>query len=148
VCDSQKKDQHDHGLGRSCGGFTTKIHAVCDALGNPLDFIVTAGEQADCTQAVDLIAHFQADFVLADKGYDADYIVQAIESIGAVAVIPSKSNRKIIRNFDKNLYKERHKIECLFGFLKHYRRLFSRFDRYKTNFTAFLHFVAALQWLK
>ena len=86
--------------------------------------------------------------MLADKGYDTDEILAAIERNGAIAVIPPKSNRKIQRKYDKELYKERHKVECLFGFLKHYRRLFSRFDKMKRNFSAFLHFVAALQWLK
>ena len=65
-----------------------------------------------------------------------------------VPQIPPKKNRKEERVYDKHLYKERHKIECLFGFLKHYRRLFARFDKLKRNFTAFLHFVAAFQWLK
>lgn len=85
---------------------------------------------------------------MADKGYDADEIVAAIEESGSVAVIPSKSNRKTRRKYEKELYKERHKIECLFGFFKHFRRLFSRFDKMKKIFSGLLHFVAALQWLK
>jgi len=90
----------------------------------------------------------QAEAVLADKGYDTDLIIETIESKGGIAVIPSKKNRKIQRDIDAELYKERHKIECLFGFLKHYRRLFSRFDRLKSIFLSFLHFAAALQSLK
>ncbi len=148
MCHSQKNDQENQGLGRSCGAFSTKIHAVCDALGNPLDFIITAGQQHDSTQIIELIDNFECDAVLADKGYDSDEIVDAVEKGGAKAVIPPRSNRNVQRKYDKILYKERHKIECLFGFLKHYRRLFARFDKTKQNFTAFLHFIAALQWLK
>ena len=91
---------------------------------------------------------FKAGAVLADKGYDTDEIVASIEKNGGIAVIPPKSNRKIQRKYDTELYKERHKIECLFGFIKHYRRLFSRFEKIKTRFSAFLHFLAAIQWLK
>jgi len=127
---------------------STKIHAVCDALGNPLHFILTSGQRHDCTQAINLFKELQADNVIADKGYDADAIIEAIEENASIAVIPPKSNRKIKREYDAELYKERHKIECLFGFLKHYRRLFVRFEKIKSRFSAFLHLVAALQWLK
>jgi transposase len=140
--------QEQQGLGRSCGGFSSKIHAVCDALGNPLRFIITAGQVHDSTQLIELIEGFEAGAVLADKGYDAQEIVQAIESSGGIAIIPSRSNAIQPRSIDVELYKERHKIECTFGFLKHYRRLFARFDKLKSRFSAFLHFAAALQWIK
>jgi transposase len=145
---TKKKHQESEGLGRSKGGFSTKIHAVCDALGNPLRFIITPGQRNDCTQALELLQGLKAEAVLADKGYDANAIVEAVEASGAIAVIPSKANRIIQREIDTELYKERHKVECLFGFLKHYRRLFSRFDKRKDTFSAFLHFVAILIWLK
>lgn len=145
---TQKNAQYAEGLGRSKGGFSTKIHAVCDALGNPLRFIVTPGQRNDCTQAIELLEGLKAEAVLADKGYDANAIIEAVQASGAIAVIPSKSNRKMQREIDAELYKERHKIECCFGFLKHYRRLFSRFDKRKDIFSAFLHFVATLIWLK
>jgi transposase len=135
-------------LGRSKGGFSTKIHAICDALGHPLRFVVTPGQRNDCTQALDLLEGLEFEAVLADKGYDSDKIVERIENCDAVAVIPSKKNRKNKRPFDEELYKERHKIECLFGFLKHSRRIFSRFEKLKKRFLSFLHFAAALQWLK
>jgi transposase len=148
VCCCKKKDQSEQGLGRSCGGFSTKIHAVCDALGNPLDFIITGGEVADCTQFRELTKNLKFDFVLADKGYDSNEIVESITNTGAKAVIPPRKNRIIQRKYDKHIYKERHKIECLFGFLKHYRRLFARFDKTKKNFLSFIYFVSTLQWLK
>ena len=110
--------------------------------------MVTAGQKHDAPLAISLIQAFTAKHWLADKGYDSDAIREFATEKGITPQIPPKKNRKEERLYDKHLYKERHKIECLFGFLKHYRKLFARFDRLKRNVTAFLHFVAALQWLK
>ena len=79
---------------------------------------------------------------------DTNEIIEAIKAEEAAVVIPSKKDRKEQREYDKHLYKERHKIECMFGFLKHYRRVFSRFDKLKKRFSSMLHFAAAIQWLK
>jgi transposase len=95
-----------------------------------------------------LLKDQEYEALLADKGYDTDEIVSHVTEASARCVIPPKKNRKCQREYDKELYKERHKIECLFGFLKHYRRLFSRFEKIASRFQAFLHFAAALQWLK
>jgi Transposase DDE domain len=78
----------DAALGRSRGGLTTKIHLLCNGLGQPVDFVVTAGPVADCTQALPRLGGRQAEAVRADKGYDADAIVQRIEAAGAAPVIP------------------------------------------------------------
>lgn len=117
-------------------------------MGNPLDFIITGGQRNDCTQAIPLLEGKIYGALLADKGYDSNEIVDYAQLSGAIAIIPPKKNRKIQRIYDKHLYKERHKIECLFGFLKHYRRLFSRFEKTIVRFQAFLHFAGALQWMK
>lgn len=124
------------------------MHGVCDALGNPLDFVLTPGQSADCQQALPLLEGKKYEALLADKGYDTDEIVTAVSQEEVLCVIPPKKNRKVQRDYDRELYKERHKIECLFGFLKHYRRVFSRFEKIAARFQAFLHFAAALQWLK
>lgn len=121
---------------------------MCEALGLPIDFIVTPGQSHDAPQAIPLIKHLCAQNLLADKGYDSDEIRDFALKKSMTPHILTRSNRLKKRPCDGHLYKERHKIECLFGFLKHYRRIFSRFDKLKRNFTAFLHFVAALQWLK
>jgi len=117
-------------------------------LGNPLDFILSEGQAADCNYAIPLLRGKRYDVLLADKGYDNNDLLQYVTDSGAVCVIPPKKNRKVRRKYDRHLYKERHKIECLFGFFKHYRRLFARFDKIASRFHAFLHFAAALQWLK
>lgn len=90
----------------------------------------------------------QAKAVLADKGYDADYVVEAAEKMGALAVIPPKSNRKIQREFDKELYKERNHIERLFNKLKHFRRVATRYDKTAAAFLAFVHVASICLWLK
>jgi transposase len=113
---------------------TTKIHLLCNELGQPLDFLLTAGQVADCTQAIPLLGDRTASSVLADKGYDAEAIVQHIQACGAEAVIPPRVNRKVKREYDKTLYKQRNRIERCFSRLKHFRRLATRFEKNKINF--------------
>jgi transposase len=115
---------------------TTKIHLLCNQLGQPLDFLVTAGQTADCTQAIPLLGEYKAEAVLADKGYDTDAIVQHIERSGAEPVIPPKANRKVSRPYNKTLYKQRNQIERCFSKLKHFRRFATRFEKNKVNFQA------------
>ena len=90
----------------------------------------------------------KADAVLADKGYDADYVIEAIEGIGAIAVIPPKSNRKTPREYDKEIYKERNLIERLFNKLKNFRRVATRYDKTALSFMSFLNIAAIYLWLK
>ena len=144
-----KKDSgHQGALGRSKGGFTKKIHAVVDALGNPLQFILTPGQRNDITQGESLIEDFKSAMVIADKEYDSNALVQVIEERRSVAVIPPKKNRQIQREYDMHVYKERHLIECFFGKIKHFRRVFSRFDKTARAFMGFLNFIAVLIWLR
>jgi transposase len=144
-CDAEPAD---HALGRSRGGFSTKIHIAVDALGNPLRFILTGGQRHDSTQAEDLIADFDADYVIADKGYDTDALRETIAEQGAEAVIPPRANRKDPAAYDTHRYKERHLVECFINKIKHYRRIFSRFEKLATRYRAFLHFIGALIWLR
>ena len=143
------KDTQEHqALGRSKGGFTTKIHALVDALGNPLKFILTPGQRHDITQGDALVKGLQNTIVIADKGYDSNAFIQRIEEQESIVVIPPKKNRKTQREYDKHLYKERHLVECFFGKIKHFRRIFSRFDKTAKVFLGFLNFVGALVWLR
>jgi transposase len=87
---------------------------VGNSHGNPLNFILSGGEQSDCKQALPLLKGLKADFVLAHRGLDADYVVEAIEKMGAKAVIPHKKQRKMLRAYDKHLYKERNLVKRLF----------------------------------
>jgi transposase len=140
--------QENQALGRSRGGFSTKIHACVDALGNPLRFLLTGGQRHDITQADDLIAAFNFERVIADRSYDADEFLSRIAENEAEAVIPPRKNRKEQREYDHHLYKERHLIECFFNKIKHYRRLFSRFEKLDQRHLGFLSFAGALIWLR
>ena len=144
----KKGGQSAQALGRSRGGFSTKIHLSVDGLGNPLRFELTAGQRHDITQAQALIADFEAEHVIADKGYDSVEFLQSVLSIGATAVIPPRSNRKTPQAYDKYLYRERHLVECFINKIKHYRHIFSRFDKLSSRFLGFLSFVGALIWLR
>jgi transposase len=141
-------EPNDQALGRSKGGFTTKIHVMVDALGNPLDFVLTGGQAADVTQAYTLIKGVSATYALMDKAYDADKLIEQLKQQGIIPVIPPKSNRKELREYDKHIYKERSLIECFIGKLKHFRRVFSRFEKWSQNYMYFVRFAAALIWLR
>lgn len=143
------KDGNDaQALGRSKGGFTTKIHALVDGLGNPIKFILTGGHRNDITQAVELLKEQHDTVVLADKGYDSKELVDTLESQGCTAIIPSKKNAKKPRQIDTEQYKERFLIETFFSKMKHFRRIFSRFDKTTSAFLGFLHFAGALIWMR
>ena len=86
--------------------------------------------------------------LLADKGYDDAKLIEAAEAKGIQAVIPPRSNRKEQREYDKHLYKEHHLVECFINKIKHYRRVFSRFEKLSKNYLGFLSFVSALIWLR
>ena len=143
-----KGGQAAQALGRSRGGFSTKIHIRVDALGLPLAFIVTAGQRHDVTQAPALLESCQSDYVIADTSYDADDLIALILSKGAIPVIPSRKNRTKVRDFDAHLYKERHLIECFINKIKWYRRIFVRYEKLDSRYMSFLFLVSALIWLR
>ena len=136
---AKKTDATAEALGRSRGGFTTKVHAAVDALGNPLRFILTQGQQADITQAEALVTGFKPGAVIGDKGFDSDAFIAYIEALEAEAIIPSKKNRAIQRELDTNLYADRNKTCRFFGRIKHYRRIATRYEKTARNYLAFLH---------
>lgn len=144
----QKGGQAAQALGRSRGGFSTKIHLKVEALGNPLTFRLTPGQQHDITQAEALLGDDCCDYVIADMSYDTQDFRDLIEAKGATAVIPSRKNRKQPFDYDAHLYKERHLVECCINKFKHYRRIFSRFDKLDSRFLGFLSFAATLIWLR
>ena len=118
-----------------------------DALGNPVRTILTAGQDADITQAEALIDGFAADAVVADKGYDSDAFVARIESQGAHAVIPPRSNRLAQRSVDWCEYKDRNLVERFFNKLKQFRRVATRYDKLDTSFISFIFLACSVIWL-
>ena len=116
---------------------STKVHVAVDALGNPVRLIATAGQVADVTQGEALVSEIEAEYVIADKGYDSDKLVGAIEAGGAKAVIPPRSNRKEPREYDEHLYKERNLVERFLNKVKNCRRIATRYEKTVRNYMAF-----------
>lgn len=119
---------------------------VVDGSGNPLRFSLTPGQAHEAPQAQGLLAGYESEFVLGDKAYDAQAILATVTDMGAEAVIPPHKNRREPRDYDRERY--RHLVECLIGKLKQFRHVFSRFDKLARNYRSFLHFAAALIWLR
>ena len=109
---------------------------------------MTEGQEADVTQAEPTIRAIRADTYMGDKGYDSDKVVKAARRRGAQAIIPSKKNRKVRREYDKHTYRERTKVEWFFGFLKQYRRVATRYDKTKCNFLSFAHMASVMILLR
>ena len=119
-----------------------------DGLGNPLRFLLTAGQRHDVTQAEALIADFAFERLIADRSYDANDFLHRLAEKEVEAVIPPRKNRTEQREYDQHLYKERHLVECFINKIKHYRRIFSRFEKLAKRFLGFLSFVGTLIWLR
>lgn len=108
----------------------SKLHAVCDSEGRPRSLFLTAGQVSDYTGAAALLSSLPpAKALLADRGYDADWLRDALADRKIEACIPSKFNRKTQIPHDRLLYPKRHKIENMFGKLKDWRRIHTRYDR-------------------
>ena len=107
----------------------SKLHAVCDGQGRPLVLLLSDGQMSDYKGAAlmfDVLP--KAKELLGDKGYDADWFRDALAKRGITPCIPSRSNRRVPIPHDRMLYRQRHKIENMFGKLKDWRRIHTRYD--------------------
>ena len=136
--------QDNEGLGRSRGGFTTKLHAAVSDDFLPLRFTLTAGQRHDITQGPALIADYTYESVIADTAYDSDAFRAEITAAGAEAVIRPRKNRTQDIPYDEVLYKLRNVIERFFQRLKQYRRVATRYDKYAVRYLGFVYFAAIL----
>lgn len=127
----------------------SKLHAVCDGRGRPLVMLLSEGQMSDYKGAALMIEVFpKAKALLGDKGYDADWFRQALTERGITPCIPSKANRKVQIEYDTILYRQRHKIENMFGRLKDWRRIHTRYDRCAHTFMSAICIAAAvIFWL-
>lgn len=127
---------------------STKIHAATEALELPVRLIASPGQRNDIAFAHRLIDGIGADAAIADKGYDADHLADRITEARTQVVIPPKRNRKVLRAYDIDLYKERNRIERFFNSLKQFRRAATRYDKLLQNLMGFLKLAAIAIWLK
>ena len=129
---------------------STKIHAICDALGNPTGFYLSEGQAHDLQGADALLPELSSEIglLLADKSYDAGArVLEPLETAGIEAVIPPTKLRTIQRDYDKEMYKNRHLIENFFGRLKQYRAIATRYDKLAKVFLGSIYLAASVIWL-
>lgn len=112
----------------------------------PVRVVVTKGPKADCSQARVLIEGIKADYLLADRAYDTDDIINKAKSSGMTPVIPPKKNRKNQREYDKYLYKLRHLVENAFLSLKRWRGIATRYVKNESSFLAAVQIRCILLW--
>ena len=155
MVDSSSVRVHKHGagaprdgeppqVGLSRGGRTTKVHLGIDGNEMVKTVFLTPGQAADCAQAEALLADLGHDeTVIGDKAYDTDAILDLIETAGATAVIPSKSNRRSPRPLNRETYRTRNLVERFFGKIKEFRRVATRYDKTARNFLSAVQLAAS-----
>src|SRR6201994_161605 len=130
ACSLRKKGGASRCIGRTKGGLNSKLHAVCNAQGKPIILLLTEGQMSDHTGARLLLEKLPSGSILiGDRGSDNDDFRTALNARGIKVCIPPAKNRKQPIDYDKALYKWRHKIENMFGRLKDWRRIAMRYDR-------------------
>ncbi|QXQ06709.1 IS5 family transposase [Sphingosinicellaceae bacterium] len=144
-----KKGLFPRCIGRTKGGLNSKLHAVCDGQGRPLVMLLTEGQTSDYKGAALMFdALPKAKAMLGDRGYDADWFRAALIAKGIAPCIPSKANRKTPIPHDRTIYRQRHRIENMFGKLKDWRRIHTRYDRCAhTFFSAIAIAATVIFWL-
>ena len=152
---------HQHSAGAKKGGHqtkldtavvepATKIHAVVDAYGYPVYFMISEGQRNDINYAIPLLDHVDTNGsnVLADRGYDSNKLIDYIYTHGGEPTIPSRKGAKFDRYCDWWLYKERHLVENYFLKLKAFRRIATRYDKLASTFLGIICIASILIWLK
>ncbi len=141
----RKRGEISQAVGRSRGGRTTKIHALTDCFWRPIAFYLTGGNVADCTAADALLDRLpETDILHGDKGYDSNAVRRKIEERGVAPNIPPKVNRRWKPCFSPALYRDRNAIERMFGRLKDFRRIATRYDKLARNFLSAVCLVATV----
>jgi transposase len=118
--------------------------ALVDALGNLVRFLLLPGQTHDMKGVAPLIKDISFDALLADKAFDADWLLQDLNARGATAVILPKANRTVQRDYDTEVYKWRHMVENYFAKIKEFRGIATRYDKTESSYTASWHLAAAL----
>ena len=149
----------DEALGRSRGGFTTKIHLRCEGYGKPVTFTLTGGQVHDSMQVSALISRgairrigrgrprLRPAKMVGDKAYSSRSIRLALRKRGIIPVIPTKANERRQPGFDREAYRQRNIVERLINRLKNFRRIATRYEKRAANYLAMITIGAILLWL-
>ncbi|HYN80310.1 MAG TPA: IS5 family transposase [Gemmatimonadaceae bacterium] len=139
-------------IGRSRGGWTTKIHLVAADARTAITFALSPGQAHDAPTGRQLLRTLDAPaspiYLLMDRAYEGDETRQLALELGFVPVVPPKQNRLSAWDYDRVMYRRRNEIERLFRRLKGFRRIFSRFDKLDVMFIAFIHFALIVEGLR
>jgi putative transposase len=125
------------------------VNVAVDALGNPVRIVLSEGQAADVIAAPLLLEGFDFGALIADKGYDADWLCDLVADVHhADVVIPPRRNRTDQREYDRQLYKFRNLVERFFNWAKHFRRVATRYEKTARNFLSFWNFAAMMNLLR
>jgi transposase len=136
--------QQVEALGRSRGGFTTKLHAVVSSRGELVRYRLTGGEVADITQAAALVRARDGRAVVGDRAYDSDAFLEHVRSLDMRAVVPPRRHRKVQRRLDRGAYARRNVVERWFGRITVFRRIATRYEKTERSYAGFVSFATML----
>lgn len=151
--------QKEEALGRSRGGFSTKIHLRAEGDGKPMAFVLSGSERHESKFLAPLLEtgavvragrgrpRIRPERVVGDKGYSYTMIRKYLHSRGIRVTIPRRKDQGLDLCFDPAVYKERNKVERLVGRLKHFRRIATRYDKRAASYQGWLTVAAILLWL-
>lgn len=156
---SRESEPNDHALGRSRGGYGTKVHVIVDGRGVPLGMHLTGGQAHELTALESLldpdvgtpILHdVEPAALAADKGYSASWARERIQAVNWRPIIPTKSNEKLVTNesFDRMLYRQRNVVERCIGWLKECRRIATRYEKLAVSYLAMLRLACIQRYFR
>lgn len=135
-------------FGKTKGGRNSKINAVTNRGGKPLDLVLIAGNESELKSVRGILDDVSGKVVLADKGFDDDKLRKWVRRNGGVANIPGRKNRKVEVFYIKEVGRMRHVVENFFSRIKRFRRVGTRYDRLAETYTAFVSLASLMDWLR
>lgn len=136
---AMKSGEWPEALGRSRGGFSTKLHALVTEQGRLVHYLLTGGEASDISHAQELVSKdIDGTGVIGDRAYDSNEFVSHLRGLGLEVVIPSRANRVVPRAMNAEVYRLRNVIERWFGRLKQFRRIATRYDKTQRSYRGFI----------
>ncbi len=148
ACGAIGKNTRAQAIGKTAIGWSTKIHVVADSLGLPIHFFITTGQRHDSVFAKELLVKSSFQNGIMDGAYDSKILREFITNVQSTAVIPFRKRSLYPEAFDKELYKSRYLIECLFCHMKNYRRIATRYDKLASTYQTMIVLSFILIWFR